>query len=91
MCVHNADARTAQVPLMQAQNPEARRGLMDEVNLVKSNQAALTTCYDAATKAKEEQRCSITVPVRGANEHPDNGPERQRISPPVSICALRRR
>jgi hypothetical protein len=47
--------------LMQAGNPEAWRGLMDDFNLVKSNQEALAACHAAAAKSKKEQHCSIVV------------------------------
>jgi Family of unknown function (DUF6118) len=39
--------------LMQAGNPEAWRGLMDDFNFVKSNQAALAACHEAAAKTKK--------------------------------------
>jgi hypothetical protein len=48
--------------LMQAGNPAAWRGLMDDFNLVKSNQAAIGTCLEAAAKSKKEQHCGIVVP-----------------------------
>ena len=57
----NADRWGAGTALMQTGNPEAWHGLMDDFNLVKSNQEALAACHAAATKAKKEQRCSIVV------------------------------
>jgi hypothetical protein len=63
--IMNADRWGAGSALMQAENPEAWRSLMDDFNLVKNNQASLATCYDAAAKAKKDQHCSIVVPVRG--------------------------
>jgi len=57
----NADRWGAGTALMQAGNPEAWRGLMDDFNLVKSNQEALAACHAAAAKSKKEQHCSIVV------------------------------
>jgi Family of unknown function (DUF6118) len=61
--IMNADRWGAGTALMQAGNPEAWRGLMDDFNLVKSNQAALAVCHDAAAKTKKEQHCSVVVPA----------------------------
>jgi hypothetical protein len=61
--IMNADRWDAGSALMQAQNPEAWRGLMDDFNLVKSNQAAIGTCLEAAAKTKKEQHCGIVVPA----------------------------
>jgi hypothetical protein len=61
--IMNADRWGAGNALMQAQNPAAWRGLMDDFNLVKSNQAALGACRDAAAKTKKEQHCAIVVPA----------------------------
>ncbi len=61
--IMNADRWTAGSALMQAGNPEAWRGLMEDFDLVKSNQAALAACREAAAKAKKEQHCSIVVPA----------------------------
>lgn len=49
--------------LMQAENPEGWRSIVNDLNLVKTNQAALTPCHEAAAKAKKEQRCMIVVPA----------------------------
>ena len=49
--------------LMQAENPEGWRGIVNDLNLVKTNQVALTPCREAAAKAKKEQRCMIVVPA----------------------------
>ena len=62
--IMNADRWTAGSALMQAGNPEAWRGLMDDFNLVKSNQAALAACHEAAEKTKREQHCALVVPPR---------------------------
>ena len=59
--IMNADRWGAGTALMQAGNPEAWRGLMDDFNLVKSNQEALAACHAAAAKSKKEQHCSIVV------------------------------
>jgi hypothetical protein len=61
--IMNADRWGAGTALMQTGNPEAWRGLMNDFNLVKSNQALLAACYEAAVKAKKEQHCSIIVPA----------------------------
>jgi hypothetical protein len=36
---------------------------MDDFNFVKSNQAALAACHEAAAKTKKEQHCSVIVPA----------------------------
>jgi hypothetical protein len=59
----NADRWGAGSALMQAGNPASWRGLMDDFNFVKSNQAALAACRDAAAKTKKEQHCSVIVPA----------------------------
>jgi len=59
--IMNADRWGAGTALMQAGNPDAWRGLMDDFNLVKSNQEALAACHAAAAKSKKEQHCSIVV------------------------------
>jgi len=59
--IMNADRWGAGTALMQAGNPEAWRGLMNDFNLVKSNQEAIGACVGAAAKTKKEQHCSIVV------------------------------
>jgi hypothetical protein len=59
----NAARWDAGAALMQAGNAAAWRGLMDDFNLVKSNQAALAACRDAAAKTKKEQHCGVIVPA----------------------------
>jgi hypothetical protein len=61
--IMNSDRWDAGSALMKAQSPEAWRGLMDDFDFVKSNQAALAACRALAGKAKKEQHCSIVVPV----------------------------
>ena len=48
--------------LMQAENPEGWRGIVNDLNFVKANQAALSACREAAAIAKKEQRCMVVVP-----------------------------
>jgi hypothetical protein len=62
--IMNGDRWSAGTSLMQAGNPEAWRGLMDDFNLVKSNQPALSVCYEAAAKTRKEQHCGIVVLAR---------------------------
>jgi hypothetical protein len=45
------------------EDPAAWRGLMDDFNLMKSNQAVLPACRAAAQKTKKEQHCGIVVPT----------------------------
>jgi len=59
----NAARWDAGAALLQAGNAAAWRGLMDDFNLVKSNQAALAACRDAAAKTKKEQHCGVIVPA----------------------------
>lgn len=59
----NADRWNAGMSLMRSGSAEGWRGLMVANNLVRYNQEALNACSEAATKAKKEQRCTITVSV----------------------------
>lgn len=59
--IMNANRWGAGSALMQAGNPAAWHGLMDDFNFVKSNQAAIAACRDAAAKTKKEQHCGIVV------------------------------
>jgi hypothetical protein len=61
--VMNADRWTAGSTLMQSGDPEGWRGVVDASNLVRANTAALTSCAEAAAKAKKDQSCTITVPA----------------------------
>jgi len=61
--VMGTDRWSAGDALMQAGNPEAWRGLRNEINLVTTNQPALALCRAAAAKTKKEQHCTIVVPV----------------------------
>jgi hypothetical protein len=62
--IMKADRWNAGIALMQAGSPDGWRGVADASNLVRVNQEALAACRKAATKAKEEQRCTITVPAQ---------------------------
>jgi hypothetical protein len=59
--IMQADRWGAGTALMQAQNPDAWRGLMGDFNFAKSKQAALAACHEAAAKTKKEQHCSVVV------------------------------
>jgi hypothetical protein len=61
--IMQADRWNAGTALMQAGNPAAWRALMNDFNLVKSNQATIGTCLEAAAKTKKEQHCSVIVPA----------------------------
>jgi hypothetical protein len=58
-----ADRWGAGAALMQAGNPQAWRGMMDEHNLVQLNREAIAACRAAAAQAKKEQRCTVVVPA----------------------------
>lgn len=62
--IMRADRWNAGAALMQAQSPQAWRGLMDAGKLMADNSAALGTCRDAAAKSKKEQHCILVVPRR---------------------------
>ncbi|MBZ5763848.1 DUF6118 family protein [Rhizobium sp. VS19-DR104.2] len=66
--VMNADRWDAGIALMQSASPEGWRGIADASALVRANQQALTTCAEAAAKAKSEQRCVITVAVPASDK-----------------------
>lgn len=61
-----ADRWGAGAALMQAGNPAAWRGMMDEHNLLQLNKEALAVCRTAAAQAKKEQRCTVVVPAPGS-------------------------
>jgi hypothetical protein len=60
--IMGTDRWNAGAALMEAGNPDAWRGLMDDFNLLKKNQAELAVCRAAASKMKKEQHCSVVVP-----------------------------
>jgi hypothetical protein len=62
--IMNADRWNAGIALMQAASPDGWRGVAAASDLVRVNQEVLTTCREAAAKAKKEQRCTITVPAQ---------------------------
>jgi hypothetical protein len=59
--IMKSDRWNAGARLMQDQNPEAWRALMEAGKLTRDNQAALALCRDAAAKAKKEQHCLVVV------------------------------
>ena len=61
--IMQADRWGAGAALMQAGNLEAWRGLMDDFNLTKNNQAVLADCHEVAAKMKKQQHCTIVVPA----------------------------
>ena len=61
--IMNSDRWGAGTALMQAGNPAAWRGLMDDFNLVKSNREVVGACMVAVTKSKKEQHCLVVVPA----------------------------
>jgi hypothetical protein len=48
---------------MKAESLERWNHLMNDLNLVQSNQEALAACRAAATKLKKAQPCAIVVPA----------------------------
>ena len=62
--IMNANRWNAGIALMQAGSPDGWRGLADASNLVRVNQEALAACREAAARAKQDQRCTITVPAQ---------------------------
>ncbi|HJR56593.1 MAG TPA: DUF6118 family protein [Rhizomicrobium sp.] len=63
--IMNASRWDAGMALMRSGNPDGWAQLTADANLVSSNRDKITDCRTAATKAKKEQRCTITVPVPG--------------------------
>jgi hypothetical protein len=59
--VMNASRWDAGMALMRSGNPDGWAQLTADANLVSSNRDKITDCRTAATKAKKEQRCVITV------------------------------
>lgn len=47
--------------MMQLANPGNWPGVVDAVQLVRSNESVLAECREAAAEAKHEQRCTIAV------------------------------
>ena len=63
--IMNANRWDAGMALMRSGNPDGWAQLTADANLVSSNRDKIADCRTAATKAKKEQRCTITVPVPG--------------------------
>lgn len=63
--IMNANRWDAGMALMRSGNPDGWAQLAADANLVSSNRDKIADCRAAATKAKKEQRCVITVPVPG--------------------------
>jgi hypothetical protein len=59
--VMNADRWTAGSTLMQSGDPKGWRSVVGAIDLVRANTDALTTCAEAAKKAKKDQSCTISV------------------------------
>jgi hypothetical protein len=59
--VMNADRWTAGSTLMQSGDPKGWRSVVGAIDLVRANTDALTTCADAAARAKKDQECTISV------------------------------
>ena len=50
--------------LMQAGNPDNWQDVLNAWNLVGANQKEIAACREAVARAKQDQRCTITVPAR---------------------------
>lgn len=57
------DRWDAGAALMRAANPETWEELASATQLARANGAKLGSCREAASKAKQDQRCTITVPA----------------------------
>ncbi|WP_189638011.1 DUF6118 family protein [Rhizobium sp. R693] len=66
--VMNADRWNAGIALMQSKDPRDWQNLVDASNLVRANQEALAACAEAAARAKNDQRCTISVSGGGGEE-----------------------
>jgi len=61
--IMKADRWAAGGALMQAEHPEAWRGILNDFDLVKRNQAAVDACRAVVVQTKKEQRCVFVVPA----------------------------
>jgi hypothetical protein len=59
--VMNANEWDAGIALMKSANPVGWAQLATDGNLVSANRDKINACREAATKAKKEERCTITV------------------------------
>jgi len=62
--IMHADRWDAGIALMKAGNPDGWAQLAADANLVSANREKIAVCRDAATDAKKEQHCTITVPAQ---------------------------
>jgi hypothetical protein len=61
--IMQADRWEAGQALMKADGPERWNRIVNDLNLVQSNQEALAACRVAAAKLKKAQSCAIVVPA----------------------------
>lgn len=61
--VMGGDRWNAGISLLRSASPDDWNNLARANSLVRENRAALTTCAEAAAKAKKDQSCTITVAV----------------------------
>jgi hypothetical protein len=61
-----ADRWEAGQALMGAESPQRWNRIVNDLNLVQSNQEALPAYRAAAAKAKKARTCAIAVPAPGA-------------------------
>lgn len=61
--VLNADRWNAGGALMRSGHPRGWRSMVDASDFVRANRVELANCAEAATRAKKEQRCTVTVAV----------------------------
>jgi hypothetical protein len=61
--IMHADRWHAGQALMKSNDPAAWATLAAEMNVAEANHDALSTCREAAQRAKKEQHCSIVVPA----------------------------
>ncbi len=61
--IMRGDRWHAGADLMAAGSPAAWRDMEAAAELIQSNKAALAACWEAGTKTKKDQRCSIVVPT----------------------------
>jgi hypothetical protein len=62
--IMNASRWDAGIALMKDGNPDGWAQLTADANLVSANREKIAVCRDAATDAKKEQHCTITVPAQ---------------------------
>jgi hypothetical protein len=64
--IMNASRWDAGMALMRSGNPDGWAQLTADANLVSANREKITSCRDAAAKAKKEQPCIVTVLAPGS-------------------------